>query len=107
PVGFMLVLPLLFLYLTLTTKMKDSIAKLKHYICLNKGGVRESLKLDFHSHREMLNHGRPMPEIKGMLQTTGQKITRSNTHIQSQISFEKYWILKNRVGVGRRADTKY
>src|SRR4029434_6471704 len=54
------------------------------YLCLNEGGVRESLKLDFQSKREMLNNGRPMPEPKGMLQTTGQKNTRSNTHIESQ-----------------------
>ena len=47
PVGFMLVLPLLFLYLTLTTKMEDSIAKLKHFS-----------KLDFQSKREVINTGR-------------------------------------------------
>src|SRR4029434_10896972 len=29
---------------------------------------------------------RPMPELKGMLQTTGPKITRSTSHIQSQIA---------------------
>ena len=50
--------------------------------------MRESLKLDFQSKREMLNNGRPMPEPKGMLQTTGQKINRSNTHIQSQLAFD-------------------
>src|SRR4029434_9167898 len=66
PVGFMLVLPLLFLYLTLTTKMVDFIAKLKQFS-----------KLDFQSKREMINNGRPMPELKGLLQTTGQKVTRS------------------------------
>src|SRR4029434_10885342 len=87
---------LLHLYLTLTAKMKDCLAKQKHF-----------LKLDFQSKREMLNNGRPMPELKGMLQTTGQKITRSNTHIQSQIAFEKFWNLKNRFGFGRRAKTKY
>ena len=27
-----------------------------------------------------------MPELKGMVQTTGQKITPSTTHIQSQIA---------------------
>ena len=60
--------------------------------------MRESLKLDFQSKREMLNNGRPMPELTGLLQTTGQKITRSNTHIQSQIAFEKCWNLKNKFG---------
>src|SRR4029434_10954575 len=58
PVGFILVLPLLFLYLTLTTKMEDSIAKLKHFSYL-----------DFQSTRELINNGRPMPELKGTLQT--------------------------------------
>lgn len=80
PVGFMLVLPLLFFYtLTLTAKMEDSIAKLKHFS-----------KLDFQSKREVINNGRPMPELKGMLQTTGQKITRSTSHIQSQIALKMF-----------------
>src|SRR4029434_8414198 len=62
----------------------------KHYLCLNKGGVRESLKLDFQSKREMINNGRPMPELKGMLQATGQKIARSTSHIQSQIALNMF-----------------
>src|SRR4029434_10538246 len=53
------VAPLLHLYLTVTAKMEDSIAKLKHFS-----------KLDFQSKREVINNGRPMPELKGMLQTT-------------------------------------
>ena len=61
---------LLHLYLTLSAKMEDSIAKLKHFS-----------KQDFQSKREVINNGRPMPELKGMLQMTGQKITRSTSHI--------------------------
>src|SRR4029434_10386767 len=60
-VGFMLVLPLLFFYtykMTLTAKMEDSIAKLKHFS-----------KLDFQTKRKVINNGRPMPELKGTLQT--------------------------------------
>src|SRR4029434_8688957 len=76
PVGVMLgnVALLLLFYLTLTAKMEDFIAKLKQFS-----------KLDFQSQREIINNGRPMPELKSMLQTTGQKITRSTSHIQSQI----------------------
>src|SRR4029434_2462704 len=66
---------LLHFYWTLTAKMEDFIAKLKQFS-----------KLDFQSKREMMNNGRPMPELKGLLQTTGQKITRSTSHIQSQIA---------------------
>src|SRR4029434_11247354 len=40
---------ILHLYLTLTAKMEDSIAKLKHFS-----------KLDFQSKREVINNGRPM-----------------------------------------------
>src|SRR4029434_8268764 len=57
----------------------DSIAKLKHFS-----------KLDFQSKREVINNGRPMPELKGMLQTKGQKITRSTSHIQSQIALNMF-----------------
>ena len=38
------------LYFTLTTKMENSIAKLKHFS-----------QLDFQSKRELINNGRPMP----------------------------------------------
>ncbi|KAJ6633916.1 hypothetical protein lerEdw1_014256, partial [Lerista edwardsae] len=34
-------------------------------------------KLDFRSKQGLINHGRPMPELKGLRQNTGQKITRS------------------------------
>lgn len=34
-------------------------------------------KLDFQSKHEVINDGRPMPELKDLLQRTGQKITRS------------------------------
>ena len=51
----------------------------------------------------MLNNGR----LKGLLQRTGQNITRSTTHIQNQIAFEMFWNLKNRFGLGRNAETKY
>ena len=40
--------------------MEDFIAKLKQFS-----------KLDFQSKREVINDGRPMPELKGMVQTTG------------------------------------
>src|SRR4029434_3170743 len=49
---------LLLLYLTLTAKMEDSIAKLNHFS-----------KLDFQTKRKVINNGRPMPELKGTLQT--------------------------------------
>jgi hypothetical protein len=44
----------------------DSIAKL-----------RNVSKLDFQSEKEIINYGRPMPELNGLLQTTGQKVTQS------------------------------
>ena len=45
----------------------DSIAKLRNFS-----------KLDFQSKKEVINDGgRPMPELNGLLQTTGQKLTRS------------------------------
>ncbi|XP_053467751.1 uncharacterized protein LOC128599809 isoform X1 [Ictalurus furcatus] len=53
-------------YFTLTAKMEDYIDKLKHFS-----------KLDFQSKLEVINNGRPTPELKDLLQTTGQKITRS------------------------------
>ena len=59
--------------------IEDFIAKLKQFS-----------KLDFQSKREMINNGRPMPELKGMLQATGQKITRSTSHIQSQIALKMF-----------------
>ena len=59
--------------------MEDFIAKLKQFS-----------KLDFQSKREMINNGRPMPELKGLLQATGQKITRSTSHIQSQIPLNMF-----------------
>ncbi|KAK0139561.1 Zinc finger MYM-type protein 1 [Merluccius polli] len=34
-------------------------------------------KLDFQSKLELINNGRPIPELTGLLQTTGQKVTRS------------------------------
>ena len=70
---------LLHFYLTLTAKTEDFIVKLKQFS-----------KLDFQSKREMINNGRPMPELKGMLQATGQKITRSTSHIQSQIALNMF-----------------
>src|SRR4029434_294853 len=74
PVGVMLGNVVLLLHFYLTAKMEDLIAKLKQFS-----------KLDFQSKREMIINGRPMSELKGMLQATGQKITRSTSHIQSQI----------------------
>src|SRR4029434_2107021 len=59
--------------------MEDFIAKLKQFS-----------KLDFQSKREMIHNGRPMLELKGMLQATGQKITRSTSHIQSQIPLNMF-----------------
>ena len=41
---------LLHLYFTLTAKMEDSIAKLKHFS-----------KLDFQTKHKVINNGRPMP----------------------------------------------
>ena len=61
----------------LLATMDDSIAKLKHFS-----------KLDLQSKCEVINNGRLMPELKGMLQTTGQKKTRSTSHIQSQIALK-------------------
>ena len=79
PVGVMLGNVALLLHFYLTAKMEDFIAKLKQFS-----------KLDFQSKREMINNGRPMPELKGMLQATGQKITRSTSHIQSQIPLNMF-----------------
>src|SRR4029434_3079018 len=69
----------LLLHFYLTAKMEDCIAKLKQFS-----------KLDFQSKREVINNRRPMPELKDMLQTTGQKITRSTSHIQSQIALKMF-----------------
>src|SRR4029434_2945360 len=69
----------LLLHFYFTAKIEDFIAKLKQFS-----------KLDFQSKREMINNGRPMPELKGMLQATGQKITRSTSHIQSQIALKMF-----------------
>ena len=44
----------------------DSIAKLRNFA-----------KLDFQSKKEVINDGRSIPELNGLLQTTGQKLTRS------------------------------
>ena len=63
----------LLLHFYLKAKMEDFIAKLKQFS-----------KLDFQSKREMINDGRPMPELKGLLQMTGQKIIRSFPVISSQ-----------------------
>ena len=62
PVGVMLgnVALLLHFYLTLTVKMEDYIAMLKQFS-----------KLDFQSKREMINNGRPMPEIKSYASSNG------------------------------------
>ena len=73
PVGVMLGNVALLLHFYLTAKMEDFIAKLKQFS-----------KLDFQSKREMTNDGRPMPELKGLLQMTGQKIIRSFPVISSQ-----------------------
>ena len=54
-------------------------------------------KMDLQS-SEMINNGRPMPELKGMLQATGQKITRSTSHIQSQIPLNMFGISRNKFG---------
>ena len=43
----------------------DSIAKLKNLS-----------KLNFQSKKEGINDGRPKPELNGLLQTTGQKVTQ-------------------------------
>src|SRR4029434_2657006 len=79
PVGVMLGNVALLLHFYFTAKMEDFIAKLKQFS-----------KLDFQSKREMINNGRPMPELKGMLQATGQKITRSTSHVQSQIALNMF-----------------
>src|SRR4029434_304646 len=70
---------ILHLYLTLTAKMEDFIARLKYFS-----------KLDFQSKREVINNGRPMPDLKCMLQTTGRKTTRSTSHIQSHIVLKMF-----------------
>ena len=48
---------------------------------INTITIKHFSKLDFQSKHEV-NNRRPMPEIKCMLQTTGQKITRSTTVLQ-------------------------
>src|SRR4029434_11097740 len=68
---------LLNLYLTLTAKMEDSIAKLKQFS-----------KLDFQTKRKVINNGRPMPELKGTLQTKlkGMPLTPTYITLHSYIS---------------------
>ena len=39
--------------------------------------LKEFPKLDFQSKQEVINEGRPILELNGLLPTTGQKITRS------------------------------
>ena len=39
--------------------------------------VRNFSKLDFQSKQQVVSNGRPMPALKDMLQTSGQKVTRS------------------------------
>ena len=56
----------------------DSIAKLRNFS-----------KLDFQSEKEIINYGRPMPELNGLLQTTGQKVTQS---FQTEWSRRKDWL---------------
>src|SRR4029434_4548009 len=90
PVGVMLRNIALLLHFYLTAIMEDCIAKLKQFS-----------KLDFQSKREMINNGRPMPKLEGMLQATGQKITRSTSHIQSQIRLihmRRHFETKTRLG---------
>ena len=50
---------------------------------------------------EGINNGRPMPGLKGLLQTTEHKITRSTPHIERKNCFENIWNLKNRFDSGR------
>ena len=47
-------------------RMEDFISKLKQFS-----------KLDIQSKQEVINKGRPIQELRGLLQNTGQKITRS------------------------------
>ena len=57
---------------------EDYISKLKNFS-----------KLDFESKVDVINNGRPTPELKGLLQTTGQKITRS---FQTEWYARKDWL---------------
>ncbi|KAF4075810.1 hypothetical protein AMELA_G00223020 [Ameiurus melas] len=58
--------------------MEDYIDKLKRFS-----------KLDFQSKLEVINKGRPIPELKDLLQTTGPKITRS---FQTEWYTRKPWL---------------
>ncbi|KAJ0003937.1 hypothetical protein NQD34_010151 [Periophthalmus magnuspinnatus] len=57
---------------------EDYISKLKNFS-----------KLDFQSKVDVINTGRPTPELKGLLQTSGQKITRS---FQTEWYTRKEWL---------------
>ncbi|KAJ4939399.1 hypothetical protein JOQ06_028848 [Pogonophryne albipinna] len=58
--------------------MENLISTLKHFS-----------KLDFQSKQAVINNGRPMPELKDLLQTNGQKITRS---FQTEWYQRKDWL---------------
>ena len=56
-------------------------------------------KQAFQLKREVINNGRPMPELNGLLQTMGQKITR--------IALNIFGTSKIDLAFGRTAETKY
>lgn len=68
----------LFLFFAVTAKMEDSVSKLEIFS-----------KLDFKWKQEVINNGRTMPELKGLLQTTRQKITCS---FQTEWYTQKGWL---------------
>ena len=81
---------ILHLYLTLTAKMEDSIAKLKHFS-----------KLDFQSKREVINNGRPKPELKASNDGTEDN-SIDFSHLKPNC-FENVSNLENKFGFGRTA----
>ena len=71
--------------------MEDLISKLRHFS-----------KLDFQSKQELINTGRPTPELRGLLQTTGVGNRRETTRsFQTDWYSRKDWLcgcaIKNRI----------
>ena len=58
----------------LQAKMDNVLSNLKHNVLSN---LKHFSKLDFSAKQGVIKNGRPMPELKHLLQTKGQKITRS------------------------------
>ena len=61
------------------------LIKMEDYICK----LRKFANLDFQSKQEVITKGRPTPELRGLLQTTGKNVTRS---FQTEWYTRKNWL---------------